>query len=347
MIRGLDEYRFNDASAAVYQFVWHEFCDWYLELAKPVLYGDKNASARRAAQKTLRTVLTQSLKLLHPFMPFLTEEIWQTLVADGDSIMVSPFPETDEALNDPDTEREMGIVMEVITRIRNIRGEMNVAPSLKLRVTLAAPEASLLSLLERGRVSIMNLANLDTLIITGESAEPKGAATAVAGPVRVYVFLAGVIDVAGEQGRLEKEIAKVEKDLTVVSRKLTNLDFLAKAAEAVVTKEREKVAWVAEKAGCARCRSATAGNAYGRGIGVERIGPRHVLAKLIRTALEEDIGAGDVTTGAALRGDEAGLARATAKSSDGRGRDRTVRGGLSHPRPHLDFQGPAARRRSR
>ncbi len=143
VIRGLDEYRFNDASAAVYQFVWHEFCDWYLELAKPVLYGDKNAPARRAAQKTLRTVLTQSLKLLHPFMPFLTEEIWQTLVADGSSVMVSPFPETDEALTDPEAEGEMGIVMEVITRIRNIRGEMNVAPSLKLRVTLAAPDAGL------------------------------------------------------------------------------------------------------------------------------------------------------------------------------------------------------------
>ena len=247
VIRGLDEYRFNDASAAVYQFVWHEFCDWYLELAKPVLYGDKNAPARRAAQKTLRTVLTQSLKLLHPFMPFLTEEIWQTLVADGSSVMVSPFPEPDEALTDPEAEREMGIAMEVITRIRNIRGEMNVAPSLKLRVTLAAPDSSLQATLEQGRVSIMNLANLEALTITGETAEPKGAATAVAGPVRVYVFLAGVIDFAGERARLEKEIARIEKDLAVVSRKLANPDFLAKAAEAVVVKEREKARGFGEK----------------------------------------------------------------------------------------------------
>ncbi len=247
VIRGLDEYRFNDAAAAVYQFIWHEFCDWYLELAKPVLYGKENPGGRRAAQKTLRTVLTQSLKLLHPFMPFLTDEIWQTFVADGSSVMVSPFPETDEALTDPEAEREMGIVMEVITRIRNIRGEMNVAPSLKLRVTLAAPDSSLQATLERGRVSIMNLANLEALTITGETAEPKGAATAVAGPVRVYVFLAGVIDVAGEKGRLEKEIARIEKDLAVVSRKLTNPDFLAKAAEAVVAKEREKARGFGEK----------------------------------------------------------------------------------------------------
>jgi valyl-tRNA synthetase len=243
----LDEYRFNDASAAVYQFVWHEFCDWYLELAKPVLYGSKNPPGRLAAQKTLLTVLTQSLKLLHPFMPFLTEEIWQTLVADGSSVMVSPFPETDDACADHEAEREMETVMEVITRIRNIRGEMNVAPSLKLKVTLAAPGATLPSTLERGRASIMNLANLEALTITGEAAEPKGAATAVAGEVRVYVFLAGVIDVAGEKGRLEKEIGKIEKDLAVVSRKLANPDFLAKAAEAVVTKEREKAREFGEK----------------------------------------------------------------------------------------------------
>ncbi|MBE0603311.1 MAG: class I tRNA ligase family protein, partial [Deltaproteobacteria bacterium] len=247
VIRGLDEYRFNDASAAVYQFVWHEFCDWYLELAKPVLYGKENPAGRRAAQKTLRTVLTQSLKLLHPFMPFLTEEIWQSLVADGSSVMVSPFPEPDEALTDPEAEREMGIVMEVITRIRNIRGEMNVAPSLKLRVTLAAPDSSLQAPLERGRVSILNLSNLEALTITGETAEPKGAATAVAGPVRVYVFLAGVIDFAGEKARLEKEVARIEKDLAVVSRKLANPDFLAKAAEAVVAKEREKARGFGEK----------------------------------------------------------------------------------------------------
>ena len=108
MIRGLDEYRFNDAAAAVYQFVWHEFCDWYLELVKPVLYGKEDSAARRAAQKTLIHVLTTSLKLLHPFMPFLTEEIWQTLVADGTSIMVSAFPETAEAMSDPEAERRWG-----------------------------------------------------------------------------------------------------------------------------------------------------------------------------------------------------------------------------------------------
>ena len=240
VIRGLDEYRFNDATAAVYQFVWHEFCDWYLELVKPVLYGKEDTAVRKAAQKTLIDVLTTSLKLLHPFMPFLTEEIWQTLIADGSSIMVSTFPEPVEAMSDPEAEQEMALIVEVITRIRNIRGEMNIAPSLKLKATLAAPADDLRATLEKGRVYITNLANLETLTIAGEMAEPKGAATAVAGPVHVYLFLAGVIDVTGEENRLQKEIAKVDKDLVFVSRKLANPEFLSKAAESVVMKEQEK-----------------------------------------------------------------------------------------------------------
>jgi valyl-tRNA synthetase len=161
--------------------------------------------------------------------------------------MVSDFPTADEAFPDPEAEKEMGLIMEVITRIRNIRGEMNVAPSMKLKATLAAPDESLKAVLEKGRVYMTSLANLETLTVTGEVTEPKGAATAVAGPVRVYVFLAGVIDFAGEKGRLQREIAKIEKDLAFVAKKLANPDFLAKAAEAVVKKEREKARGLGEK----------------------------------------------------------------------------------------------------
>ena len=141
----------------------------------------------------------------------------------------------------------MALIMEVITRIRNIRGEMNIAPSLKLKATLAVPADDLQATLEKGRVYITNLANLESLTITGETAEPKGAATAVAGPVHVYVFLAGVIDIAGEESRLQKEIARVEKDLAFVSGKLANPEFLAKAAEAIVRKEQEKARGLGEK----------------------------------------------------------------------------------------------------
>jgi valyl-tRNA synthetase len=247
VIRGLDEYRFNDATAAVYQFIWHEFCDWYLELVKPVLYGKKDPAAIKAVQKTLSDVLQTSLKLLHPFMPFLTEEIWQTLVGDGNSIMVSEFPAPDETRSDPEAEREMALIMEVITRIRNIRGEMNIAPSLKLKATLAVPADDVRTTLEKGRGYITTLASLENLTLTGETAEPRGAATAVAGPVRVYVFLAGVIDIAGEERRLQKELARVAKDLAFVSGKLANPEFLAKAAEPVVGKEQEKARGLGEK----------------------------------------------------------------------------------------------------
>lgn len=247
VIRGLDEYRFNDATAAIYQFVWHEFCDWYLELIKPLLYGKEDAAAIRAARKTLSHVLRTSLKLLHPFMPFLTEEIWQTLVADGSSIMVSEFPAPDETESDPDAERAMALIMEVITRIRNIRGEMNIAPSLKLRATLAVPADELQTTLEKGRITITNLANLEILTVTGEATDKKGTATAVAGPVQVYVHLAGVIDIAAEESRLQKEIARVGKDLAFASGKLANPEFLAKAAETVVMKEREKARVLGEK----------------------------------------------------------------------------------------------------
>jgi valyl-tRNA synthetase len=240
VIRGLDEYRFNDAAAAVYQFIWHEFCDWYLELIKPVLYGKDDPAGRRAAQQTLVTVLKRSLLLLHPFMPFLTEEIWQALSADGGSVMVGAFPAPDEGEEDPEAERELGLIMEVVTRVRNIRGEMNVAPSLKLRATLSVPDAAGEATLERGRVYITNLANLEALTITRSQEEPKGTATAVAGPVRIYVFLAGVIDIAGERARLAKEIGRIDKDLAVVQKKLENPAFLEKAAEAVVRKEKEK-----------------------------------------------------------------------------------------------------------
>ena len=237
---GLDDYRFNDAAAAVYQFVWHEFCDWYLELAKPALYGKVSPEKKRAAQKTLYCTLKTSLKLLHPFMPFLTEEIWQTLVADGKSIMTADFPVFDDKLSDPAAEGEMELIKEVITRIRNIRGEMGIAPSLKLTVRLGTPSSELRQTLEEGRDYIIGLANLGGLEITGETEEPKGVATALAGPVRVYVFLAGTIDIEGEKSRLAREIAKVEKDLAVVSKKLANPAFIEKAAPEVVKKEQEK-----------------------------------------------------------------------------------------------------------
>jgi len=243
----LDEYRFNEAAAHIYQFIWHEFCDWYLELIKPTLYGKGDAAQRRATQQTLFAVLKTSLQLLHPFMPFVTEEIWQTLINDGSSIMVSEFPAEDDSLQDIQAEKQMRVIMDVVTSVRNIRGEMNIAPSKKLRVLISAPEEDANTTITAGRDHIVNLANLETLNIKGSTEEPKNAATGVNGSIKVFVLLEGMMDIAGERSRLDKEMARVMKDLTFVSRKLANRDFMAKASKPVIEKEEEKFRAIKEK----------------------------------------------------------------------------------------------------
>jgi len=251
VVKGFDEYRFNEATGSIYQFIWHEFCDWYLELIKPVLYGKDASAARLAAQYNLYSILKTTMKLLHPTMPYLTEEIWQTIFNDGNSIMVSPFPTEDEYEDDPRAEQEMELIMEVITKIRAIRGEVGIAPSKKLRAIISAPEgekdSKSIPCLEAGVSYIVNLANLEDLKIGVAMGEPKGAATGVVGNLQVFVLLEGAIDVAAEKARLEKERAKLEKELAIVARKLANRDFLAKAAAAVVQKEEEKHKEIREK----------------------------------------------------------------------------------------------------
>ncbi|MGZ6276624.1 MAG: valine--tRNA ligase, partial [Syntrophales bacterium] len=247
VIKSLDEYRFNDAASGIYQFIWHELCDWYLELIKPELYGKGSPDKRRTAQHTLFTVMMSSLKMLHPIMPFVTEEIWQTLVGDGTSIMVSEFPAPEDACHDPVADRQMCTIMDTITSIRNIRGEMNIAPSKKLKVAISAPDPESQAIMEIGGSYITNLANLEALTMTASGEEPKNAAIGVVGAMRIYVFLEGAVDFAGERQRLEKEMAKVDKDLAAISKKLANRDFMAKASKAVVEKEEEKFREVREK----------------------------------------------------------------------------------------------------
>ena len=249
VIKSLDEYHFNDAASSIYQFIWHEFCDWYLELIKPTLYGKGDPAKRRAAQHTLLTVMKSSLKLLHPFMPFMTEEIWQTMADDGTSIMISEFPSPDDTCQDFDAEKKMSVIMNAITSIRNIRGEMNIAPSKKLKVMVSVPDDESSTIIGIGNGYIMNLANLEALTVSRNGEEPKNAATGVVGPIRIYVSLDGVVDIAGEKARLEKEITRVSKDLATISKKLANRDFMAKASKAVVEREEEKFREVKEKHG--------------------------------------------------------------------------------------------------
>ena len=238
----LDEYRFNDAAAAVYRFIWHELCDWYLELSKPVFYGKETPEIRQTAQKTLLEVFRTMLQLLHPFMPFLTEELWHVLKGnDKDSIMVSKFPAVKEEWKNDTAEKEMEMIMEIITSIRNIRGEMRIAPSQKLNVLISATDEENRKMIEADKSYILNLANLESLKVEINMAEPKGVATAIIGSTKIFVPLAGTVDIAGEKARLEKELGKISKDLEQSSKKLANRDFLAKAAPEIIQKEEEKL----------------------------------------------------------------------------------------------------------
>ena len=247
VLRCIDEYRFNEAAASLYQFIWHEFCDWYLELIKPTLYGKGEQSQRRAAQHTLFTVLKTSLKLLHPFMPFVTEEIWQTMVKDGTSIIVSEYPVTDNSFQDVQAEKQMRAIMDVVTSVRNIRGEMGIAPSKKLKVMVSSSDKEAIATITMGEAYILNLANLERLNSVDVAEEPKNAATGIIGSIRVFVLLEGALDIAGEKARLEKEMAKIEKDIGFISKKLDNHEFMAKASKAVIEKEEEKFRAVKER----------------------------------------------------------------------------------------------------
>jgi len=245
--KGLNEYRFNEAAAAIYQFVWHEFCDWYIELVKPILYRKTTKGSTKAAKYVLLNVLDTILRLLHPFMPFVTEEIWQHLFAEDSPLMIASFPGENTELNDRSAEGDMSLLIDTITAIRNIRGEMGIAPSKKLPVVVHTKEEKSKELIEWGKDFIMALANLEGINVSLIPIEPFGAATAVVADCRIFVMLEGIVDITAEKLRLKKEIEKISRDLEMVSKKLSNRDFLAKAKEDVVAKEERRYHELREK----------------------------------------------------------------------------------------------------
>jgi valyl-tRNA synthetase len=234
----LETYRFNDYSSTLYQFTWHEFCDWYLELIKPGLYGE-DPKGRRITQLILAHCLSGILRLLHPIMPFITEELWHHLAVNGGSIMSAAFPQADPALIDPQAEKEMTLIMGVTTAIRNVRGEMNISPAAQLEAVVYGPEGSL-QLLETHASSVRDLARLSTLTLRRDGDRPRLAASAVVGELEIFLPLEGVLDFQEETRRLQKEIGKLEPELARAKKKLTNEDFLGRAPAEVVAKEREK-----------------------------------------------------------------------------------------------------------
>jgi valyl-tRNA synthetase len=239
--KALENYKFNEATHTLYQFIWHEFCDWYLELIKPYLYQDKDPSRRTLTQETLLRVLDDTLRLLHPFMPFITEEIWQQLPLkiENGSIMKASFPRPDERFDDDQIADEMGLVIEIITALRNIRGEMNVPPGEQITVLLRTKDLEIEKRLQGNRSFIQNLAKVSEIRIGGEVEKTAYNAFAVVCNVEIFVSM-DRSRMEEEARRLQKEILKIEKEIAFVNRKLSNEQFLSKAPLEVVNQEKEK-----------------------------------------------------------------------------------------------------------
>ena len=246
MTKALEEYRFNDAANICYQFVWHEFCDWYLEMVKPALYGE-DVSLKRSSRLILKKALTAVLQLIHPFMPFVTEEIWQRLPGSQGSIMVSSFPVASDFMSDQQAMKQMQLVMGVVTGVRNIRGEMNIAPVRKVDILVEVPDKKDAEVIRNNVIHIENLAKVQSVRIDSKVPKPEASATAVFGQNQIHVLLKGLLDFDEERKRLRKQIKKIEKDIEISNKKLAKKEFVDKAPPEIVDKVKEKAASMSVK----------------------------------------------------------------------------------------------------
>jgi valyl-tRNA synthetase len=265
----LTGYRYNESAMALYQFTWSEFCDWYLELSKQDIYNG-TPERKLATQYLLWYTLENLLRLLHPFMPFITEEIWQALPKNGSnavqgsgfkvenhepqtanheptSIMQAPYPEFSVGLSFPGESADMERVMAVISGIRNIRGEMEVPPSRQIAVILSCASEESLRLMKHNEGAIISLARISDLAIGSNIDQPQDASIQVAGDVQIFVPLKGLVDVEAEEQRLLKEIGKIVKEIEMFSKKLKSPAFVDRAPAEIVAKERQKLAEVNDK----------------------------------------------------------------------------------------------------
>jgi valyl-tRNA synthetase len=239
--RALEAYRFDEASRTLYEFVWNSYCDWYVELAKVRLNGD-DAEARREVQNVLAVVLEGTLRLLHPMIPFITEELWQQCPHDGDALIAARWPDANVSLFDEEAEAHMALIQEIVGAVRNIRGTMRVPPSKRADLVLKMSDGPRRAVVESAADSIRELARIDQIEIGADVVRPPASGTAVLADVEVYVPLAGLIDLDVERQRQEKELDKLSKALTGLEKKLSNDRFLQSAPADVVESERRRKA---------------------------------------------------------------------------------------------------------
>lgn len=239
----LDKFELGEAASAVYDFIWNTYCDWYIELAKPRLYSKENDRDRATVQYLLVTILRHMLELLHPFMPFVTEHIWQHLPHTGDSIAITTWPSVLPFKEDKTAAAQMEIIMEAIKGIRNMRAEMNVPMGKRSEVILVPTDSSLRDVINSHSDYFVTLGWAEKVtILAADAPKPENATATIVSGLEVYLLLKDLIDADKERERLAKDQATIQKEIARLEGKLNNDGFIAKAPEAVVAKEREKLA---------------------------------------------------------------------------------------------------------
>jgi len=236
----LNEYKYGEAVKIIYEFAWNEFCDWYIEFIKPRLYQEEDAIEKRTSQYILWFVLENTLKLLHPFMPFVTEEIWQKLPHKGESIMVSPWPKYKEKYMNKDAEKKMNKIMSIIKTIRNIKSDMNIPYSKEIDLYLNVNEKDKLELIKENIYYIETMIKTKSLEVGTGIKKPEYSATGVLEGVEIFIPLKDIINISEEIARLDKKLNKIDNELNVIFKKINNEDFLSRAPEDIVKKERDK-----------------------------------------------------------------------------------------------------------
>jgi valyl-tRNA synthetase len=253
--RRLDEYDFGGAGQALYEFIWNELCDWYIELAKLYLYGD-DPEAKTITQNVLVYVLDQSLRLLHPFMPFITEEIWKHLPVEGESIVVAAYPQVSETFVNESVVQDMTLIMDIIRSVRNIRAEMNVPPSRAIHLMIKPTNERAQKILLMNEAYIRRFCNPEKLEIEEGLPVPEKAVTSILTGCELYLPLTGLIDIDAEIARLQKELKKLDAEVERVEKKLSNPGFIQKAPAEVIEAERAKEKDYKEKRDKVRARIA-------------------------------------------------------------------------------------------
>lgn len=234
-----DKYEFGEVGRILYNFIWDDFCDWYIEMAKLPLYGEDEA-AKKTTRSILAYVLDNTMRLLHPFMPFITEEIWQNLPHEGESITVAAWPEVDSSLTDDAAAEEMKLLVDIIRAVRNIRAEVNTPMSKQIKLMLKAKDEETLAVLQKNAAYIERFCNPESLELSTDASAPEKAMTAVVTGVELFLPLAGLINIDEEIARLEKELDKWTKEVSRVQGKLSNERFVSKAPQKVVDEEKAK-----------------------------------------------------------------------------------------------------------